>query len=295
MENLICKNAGKSYKEKTVLKNVNLELEPGKIYGLIGRNGAGKTTLLSLMSAQNPVSEGEIFLGNEPVWENEKALSNICFSREFTTNPTGVGNMKMKQYLKTASVFYPYWDDEMAEKLVKLFELDTNKVIINLSKGMMSMVTIITALANKAPYTFLDEPTAGLDVVARDLFYRLLVEEYTESGRTFVISTHIIDEASDVFEEVIFIHNKGIFLKENTGELLERAVHISGRKESVDKVTAGRKVFGEEEAGRSKGVTLLLEPGGQLEPGEDFTIQKPTLQQLFVAMCGKEAGLYDRE
>lgn len=56
MENLICKNVGKSYKEKTVLKNVNLKLEPGKIYGLIGRNGAGKTTLLSLMSAQNPVS-----------------------------------------------------------------------------------------------------------------------------------------------------------------------------------------------------------------------------------------------
>ena len=56
MENLICKNAGKSYKEKTVLKNVNLELESGKIYGLIGRNGAGKTTLLSLMSAQNPES-----------------------------------------------------------------------------------------------------------------------------------------------------------------------------------------------------------------------------------------------
>ena len=56
MENLICKNAGKSYKEKTVLKNVNLELEPGKISGLIGRNGAGKTTLLFLMSAQNPVS-----------------------------------------------------------------------------------------------------------------------------------------------------------------------------------------------------------------------------------------------
>ena len=98
------------------------------------------------MSAQNPVSEGEIFLGNEPVWENEKALSNICFSREFTTNPTGVGNMKMKQYLKTASVFYPYWDDEMAEKLVKLFELDTNKVIINLSKGMMSMAVSYTHL-----------------------------------------------------------------------------------------------------------------------------------------------------
>lgn len=66
MENLICKNAGKSYKEKTVLKNVNLELEPGKIYGLIGRSGAGKTTLLSLMSAQNPVS------GAGSRWHNSK-------------------------------------------------------------------------------------------------------------------------------------------------------------------------------------------------------------------------------
>ena len=70
---------------------------------------------------------------------------------------------------------------------------------------MMSMVTIVVALASKAKYTFLDEPTAGLDVVARNDFYKLLIEEYTESGRTFVISTHIIDEASDVFEEVIII------------------------------------------------------------------------------------------
>ena len=90
----------------------------------------------------------------------------------------------------------------------------------------MSMVTIVVALASKAKYTFLDEPTAGLDVVARNDFYKLLIEEYTESGRTFVISTHIIDEASDVFEEVIIIKDKKIALKENTTELLERALFM---------------------------------------------------------------------
>lgn len=86
-------------------------------------------------------------------------------------------------------------------------------------KGMLSMVTIITAMASKAPFTFLDEPVAGLDVIAREQFYQLLLDEYTETGRTFVVSTHIIEEASDIFEEVIIVDKGEILLKENTQEL----------------------------------------------------------------------------
>lgn len=294
MEKLICKNVCKSYKEKQVLKNVNLELEPGKIYGLIGRNGAGKTTLLSMMSAQNPATSGEVFLGEEKVWENAKALSHICFSRELSpASGYGANTVKVKQYLKTASIYYPNWDNEMAERLVKLFELDKKKQIAKLSKGMMSMVTIIVALASKAEYTFLDEPVAGLDVVARDLFYRLLIEEYTETGRTFVISTHIIDEASDVFEETIIVNHESIMLKENTTDLLDRAYHISGRADVVEAAAAGKRTYGEEITGRSKGVTVLLEKGQTIQESEGLSVQKPTLQHLFVALCGKEAGLHD--
>lgn len=295
MEKLICKNVCKSYKDKEVLKNINLELEPGKIYGLIGRNGAGKTTLLSIMSAQNPATSGEVFLGEEKVWENAKALAHICFSREL--NPTtgyGANTVKVKQYLKTASIYYPNWDNEMAEHLVSLFEVDKKKQIAKLSKGMMSMVTIIVALASKADYTFLDEPVAGLDVVARDLFYKLLIEEYTETGRTFVISTHIIDEASDVFEETIVINHESVMLKENTTDLLERAYHISGRADVVDAEVVGKRTYGEEMIGRSKGVTVLLEEGQTIAASEELSVQKPTLQHLFVALCGKEGGLHDR-
>lgn len=295
MEKLICKNICKNYKTKEVLKNVNLELEPGKIYGMIGRNGAGKTTLLSIMSAQNPASTGEVYLGAESVWENAKALSHICFSREITVGGANSGNsaagMKVKNYLKTASIFYPKWDQNMADRLVELFELDRKKQIIKLSKGMMSMVAIVVALASKAEYTFLDEPVAGLDVVARDLFYKLLLEEYTNTGRTFVVSTHIIDEAADVFEEIIIVNNKTIMLKENTAELLERAVHVSGKAEAVDEVIRGKRSYHEELIGRSKGATVLLERGQSISANADLTIQPMTLQQVFVALCGKEGSL----
>ena len=92
----------------------------------------------------------------------------------------------------------PNWDEKMAQHLLEKFELDEKKKIGKLSKGMMSMVTIIIALASKADYTFLDEPVAGLDVVMREYFYRVLLDEFTDSGRTFVISTHIIEAGDEL-------------------------------------------------------------------------------------------------
>lgn len=291
MENLVCNGICKNYKEKQVLKDVNLVLEPGKIYGMIGRNGAGKTTLLSIMSAQNPASQGEVLLGNVPVWENEEALAHICFSREIVASGSNVSmaaGMKVKDYLKTAAIFFPNWDKEMAKQLIEIFELNPKKQIMTLSKGMMSMVTIIVALASKAAYTFLDEPVAGLDVVARDMFYKILLEEYSNTGRTFVVSTHIIDEASEVFEEVIIINNETIMFKENTTELLSRAVHISGKAEDVDQAVIGKKIYHEEQIGRSKGVTVLLEAGQSIKSQADIDIQSMSLQQLFVSLCEKD-------
>ncbi len=203
---LKCENIVKTYNKTDVLKNINLEIEHGKIYGLIGRNGAGKTTLLSVMTAQNPVTGGTVTYDGMPVWENQKALDHLCFSRELNAATTfGPNTMKIKEYLKTASIFYPKWDKQMAEQLINLFHLDVKKRISKISKGMMSMVTVIVALASKADITIMDEPVAGLDVVAREQFYRLILEEYTNTGRTFIISTHIIEEAADVFEEVIIL------------------------------------------------------------------------------------------
>ena len=290
MSQLVCENISKQYKKKEVLHDINLTIEQGKIYGLVGRNGAGKTTLLSIMTAQNPATGGTVTLDGMPVWENQKALDHLCFSRELNTlSVLGPNTIKVKEYLQMARTYYPNWDREMEQRLVAQFELNTKKKISKLSKGMLSMVTIIVALASKADITILDEPVAGLDVVARDDFYRLLLEEHEATGRTFIVSTHIIEEAANVFEEVIFLKDGEILLKENTQDLLERAVHVSGLAEEVDNACAGLELDHVEQMGRSKGVTVLLSGDQQIADGYAVTVQPVSLQNLFVALCGREA------
>lgn len=288
MEKLVleCRNICKSYRDKEVLKDLNLTLESGKIYGLIGRNGVGKTTLLSVMTAQNPATGGEVTINGEPVWENEKALSSICFSREITGGSmNAVAGMKAKEYIRAASFYYPGWDREMAEHLIKEFGLDIKKAMTKYSKGMLSMVTIIVALASKAPFTILDEPVAGLDIFTRQKFYQLLLEEYTQTGRTFVVSTHIIEEAADVLEEVIVLHNKKIIIKENTQELVGRSYHVSGLESEVDNAVKGLRVYAPERTGRGKGVTVILSEGERIDDSFDVTIQPVNLSKVFLALC----------
>ncbi len=286
---LICENIVKTYSGKEVLRNVSLELKEGCIYGLIGRNGAGKTTLLSILTAQNPATSGAVSLDGQPVWENRKSLARLCFSRELNaTAESGLATMKAKEYLRVAATYYEGWDKEMEQRLLALFDLNVKKKLGKMSKGMLSMITIIVALCSKAPYTFLDEPVAGLDVVAREQFYKLLLEEYSASGRTFVISTHIIEEAADILEEVIILHDGKILLEGDTQAFVDSARHVSGKAEEVDAATAGLEIHHPETVGRSKGVTVFLKPGQKVDETHDVSVQPVSLQRAFVALCGEE-------
>ena len=287
-----CENLTKAYGKNTVLENLNLTLESGKIYGLIGRNGAGKTTMLSIMANHNPATSGCVTLDGVNIWENRKALDRICFSRELNISAeSGLANYTVKKYLKAAATYFASWDNDMAARLMQQFGLKEKAKLSKLSKGMLSMVTIIVALASKAEFTFLDEPVAGLDVVAREQFYKLLLEEYGETGRTFVISTHIIEEAADVMEEVIMLDGGKILLMENTQELVDRARYVTGLAEEVDNATAGLEVHHAEKMGRSKGVTVLLKEGQSISDTYDVTVQPINLQKIFVALCGEEVRL----
>lgn len=286
---LICEHLTKTYSGREVLRDVSLTLEPGKIYGLIGRNGAGKTTLLSALTAQIPVTAGTVTLDGAPVWENRAALKELCFSRELNiSSESGLGAMRVKDYLRYAAIYYPRWDEAMARRLMEAFRLPVKKKLGKLSKGMLSMVTITAALASKAPFTFLDEPAAGLDVIAREQFYKLLLEEYQETGRTFVVSTHILSEAAGVLEEVIILRSGELLTMTDTEGLLNSARYVTGRAEDVDAATAGLEVHHAETMGRSKAVAVFLREGESIREGYDLTVQPMSLQQVFVALCGEE-------
>ena len=278
----------KAYGKHQVLENLELTIQPGKIYGLIGRNGAGKTTLLGILTAQNPPDQGSVTYGGQPVWENQEVLDHICFSRELQpTLFSGQNNLKVKHYLKSAAIYYPHWDADYAQRLLEEFQLEPKKKISQLSKGQMSMVTILIALASRAPLTILDEPAAGLDVVMRERFYQLLLEDYAQTARTFIVSTHIIEEAASVFEQVLILDQGRILENAPTEELVSQFHYISGREDVVDQVCRGLEVLSVQQMGRHK--TAAVRGGAaQLAPAltADVDVAPMNLQNVFVALCG---------
>lgn len=278
----------KSYGKKEVLHDLDLTIEPGKIYGMIGRNGAGKTTLLGILTAQNTMDAGSVTYDGRPVWENQAALDHICFSRELqATLIGGQNNLKINHYLKTAAIYYPNWDRAYADRLLAEFKLDVKKKIFQLSKGQMSMVTILIALASRADLTILDEPVAGLDVVMRERFYQLLLEDYAQTGRTFIISTHIIEEAASVFEQVIILDEGKILENCPTEELVDQFRYVSGHEEVVDQVCNGLQVLTTHQMGRHKTVAVRGD-AVKLETARsaDVDVSPMNLQNVFVALCG---------
>lgn len=279
---LQCNGVVKRFGKTTALNGVDLTLDENKIYGLIGRNGAGKTTLLGILAGQNFADEGSVSAYGLPVWENSEAMEKICFSRELNTATAfGPDTRKVKEFFRIARIFYPNWDEEYAKKLLKEFKLDIKKPINKLSKGMLSMVSIIIALASRAPVTFLDEPVAGLDVMMREKFYQLLLDDYMENPRTYIISTHIIDEASNVFEEVVLVDAGKIMLKQNTEELRAQYAYVSGREDTVNEAISGLEVVHREGLGKSLTVCVKLNGREQFEQ-YDVDVSPVSLQKIFV-------------
>ena len=279
----------KRYSGREVLHSIDLTLEPGHIYGLIGRNGAGKTTLLAALTAQLPIDGGSVTYDGQPVWENPAALEALCFSRELSGKLGGGQNsLRVRDYLRAGRLFYPHWDEPYARRLVQLFGLEDKKRISQLSKGMMSMVTITLALASRAPVTLLDEPVAGLDVVAREDFYRLLLEDFAQTGRTFVISTHILEEAAPVFERVLILKEGRLIENCDSEALLEQFCAVSGREDVVDAACAGHTVLRTETLGRQKCCTVRAPAAELAAKGLDVDLLPLNLQKVFVALCGHE-------
>lgn len=288
-KSLTARGLCKTYGKVRALDHVSLTLEPGHIYGLIGRNGAGKTTLLAGLTAQLPLDEGQVAYGGAPVWENVAALADLCFSRELTGKlGASTAGLRVKDYLKAGRLFYPHWDEAYAQKLVRLFGLEEKKRLNALSKGMTSAVTIVLALASRAPVTMMDEPTAGLDVVAREDFYRLLLEDHTGTGRTFVISTHILEEAAPVFERVMVMKEGRLIENCETDALLAQFCAVSGRDDAVAAACEGYEVLHTEALGRQVLCTVRAPRETVAARGLDVDCTALSLQKVFVALCGHE-------
>jgi ABC-2 type transport system ATP-binding protein len=214
----------KRYGEVTALDGVSVELGENQIHGLLGRNGAGKTTVMQILTGQAFETSGTVEVFGQHPYENAAVLNRVCFIKESQKYPD---TFRVKHAIRAAELLFPNWDAAFAAELMADFALPGNRSIKKLSRGMLSAVGVIIGLASRAPLTFFDEPYLGLDAVARQLFYDRLLADYAEHPRTVVLSTHLIDEVSDLIEHVVLIDKGRILIDEDAETLRSRAVTAS--------------------------------------------------------------------
>lgn len=282
------KKITKKYKKKVAVNEVTISLEEHKIYGLLGRNGAGKTTLLNLLAGQITSSSGNVSIFGEHVFENSKAMQNICFVR---VKEEAHLSFKVKEIFKMCSMFYKNWDGKYAEELANKFQLNMTVKYHKLSHGMQTVVGIIQGLASRAPITIFDEPTTGLDAAHRELFYSLLLEDYGEYPRTIILSTHLVEEVTHVIEDVIIIKEGRLVIQSLVEDLLQQVQIISGQKDKVDEFLINKKVLNREVYG-NKGIAVIWEELSNEDyyslEKEGVAIDRITLQKLFIHITGGE-------
>lgn len=282
MSKIVINSLTKQFGNTIALNNVNLTLEPNKIYGLLGRNGAGKSTLLNLITNKLFPTSGEIIIDDENVIENDQSLNKIFYMTEKNLYPEGY---RVKEIFKWAKVFYSSFDLEYAKELCDKFGLDTKLKIKALSTGYLTIFKDVLALASQAEIILLDEPVLGLDANHRDLLYKEIIRNFIEHPKTILVSTHLIDEVSEILEEVIIIKEGKIILQNTVEDLLTRAYTISGEASRVDEYLKNREHVGVETIGKYKSVTVLEDvkhKDMKLINELGLEVSKAPLQKLFI-------------
>ena len=280
----------KRYSGTLAVDRVSFTIEKDTIYGLLGRNGAGKTTVMSILTAQNFATTGDVRIFGQHPYENARVLQRMCFVRESQRYPD---DARPSHALAAARLFFPNWNQELADRLVDDFQLPIKRRIKKLSRGQLSAVGVIIGLASRAEITFFDEPYLGLDAVARQIFYDRLLEDYTEHPRTVILSSHLIDEVANLIEKVLVIDHGRIIMDEDTDAVRDRAANIVGDAAAVDAFVAGREVIHRESLGRVASVTVL---GALTASDRDrlaaagLEVAPVSLQQLIVRMTQHAAG-----
>ncbi|WP_028775910.1 ABC transporter ATP-binding protein [Shimazuella kribbensis] len=254
MSNILeVKNVTKAYKDVTAVNEISFSIEENKIYGFLGRNGAGKTTIMNMITAQLFPTEGEIKVFGEEPYENRGILQKVCFIKESQAYPE---YFRVMDVLATAASIYPNWDEDYAQQLVTSFQLPQKRNMKKLSRGMLSSVGIVVGLASRAPLTIFDEPYLGLDAVARSIFYDQLLKDYSNNPRTVILSTHLIDEVSQLLEHILVMDNGRLVMKGDLETLRGQVYTIVGDSQKVEKYIKEKEVLHQEKLGSILSATI---------------------------------------
>ena len=215
----VCKSYGI---KKSVFDNLNLEIESGKIVGLLGPNGSGKTTLIKLLAGLLKQNKGTITIEGMNIGPETKAIVSYLPERTYFNE-----NLKIKELISMFRDFYQDFDEARANHMLELLKIDTNDVVKTLSKGTKEKVQLIMVMSRKAKLYLLDEPIAGVDPAARDYIISTIITNF-EPTASIIISTHLIQDIENILDDVIFLkdgeivkHQEADALREEKGQSID--------------------------------------------------------------------------
>lgn len=211
-----CMGLSKTYGGKPALNQVYLNLERGRIIGLLGPNGSGKTTLIKIMNDLLKPTAGEILIAGERPGIGTKY--RISYLPERTYLHPGMKVLEMVQYFQD---FYPDFRIERAYDMLQRLQIPPSERLKNLSKGTKEKVQLILVMSRDADLYVLDEPIAGVDPASRDYILRTIVSNYNRNA-SVLISTHLIADVEGILDEVVFIKYGNIILQAPAQEIRQR-------------------------------------------------------------------------
>ena len=267
-------NVSKRFDDVWAVNKVSLTMEEGKVTGIIGTNGAGKTTLLRMVAGIMRSDEGNIFIDDKPVFDNENAIKDVYFIPDepfFFRNANG---KDMEKYLKTV---YEKFDSEAFYDYLEKFDLDKNRKISTFSKGMQKQMAIICGLCANTKYLICDETFDGLDPVMRQGIKAIFAKHMDERGLTPIIASHNLRELEDICDTVGLLHKGGVILSKDLLEMkcnIQKIQCVFANEEEENRAVKQMAVLQKEKRGMLCTVTVR---GSKEEISEVFS----TLDTVF--------------
>lgn len=284
------KGVSKSFEALEALKNVNINVNKGSIYGLVGSNGAGKTTLLKTLVGIYKQDSGEVLIDGESVFENVDIKSRVIFIPDMLYFFSQYSVKDMAKFYKR---IYETWDEERYLKLKDAFNIDENKKVNNLSKGMQRQVAFWLALSVKPDMLILDEPLDGLDPVMRQKVKNLIVQDVAEKQMTVLISSHNLRELEDLCDYIGIMHKGSLILEKDLDDLkLDiHKIQVAFKESVQEEILKDVDILYEEERGSVK---LFIVRGKKEEIVEQINKYDPvildilplTLEEIFIYEMG---------
>jgi len=209
----------KHYGKQAAVNHINLNIEPGRIVGLIGPNGSGKTTTLKAALGLIPF-EGELkVLGYDPRTQRDDLMEEVCFIADVAVLPRWI---RVREVIDFVEGVHPKFNRKKAQDYLAKTKLKPSMKVKEMSKGMIVQLHLAIVMSIDAKLLVLDEPTLGLDILYRKQFYQNLLEEYFDENKTIIVTTHQVEEIEHILSDLIFIREGKITLNTSMDEIGER-------------------------------------------------------------------------